>query len=57
MSPGLVEKIASFDRGWLLDHNIGILGYVHVEKIASFDRGWLPIHGNKIIVLVPAWRK
>ena len=38
-----MEKIASFDRGWLQ-----IVGFWHVvlvrvvEKIASFDRGWLP---------------
>ena len=37
-----VEKIASFDRGWLpAVPNVAMALKMPVEKIASFDRGWL----------------
>ena len=45
----VVEKIASFDRGWLQAKHLALrLGYTRVEKIASFDRGWLQKISNAI---------
>ena len=50
--PCAVEKIASFDRGWLLTAVLVLVGVgVLVEKIASFDRGWLRHAGSD------SWRR
>ena len=49
-----VGKIASIDRGWLLDTSILIPYAILVGKIASIDRGWLHISpgGETVAALV-----
>ena len=53
-----VEKIASFDRGWLREVRWALLvDENRVEKIASFDRGWLLGVGVAVAVVGTTWRK
>ena len=52
-----VEKIASIDRGWLRNGDIGMFLYGNVEKIASIDRGWLHKIAASPATKGPLWRK
>ena len=52
-----MEKIASFDRGWLRVGGAAVTLADHVEKIASFDRGWLLGVAVAEGATTVAWRK